>query len=38
MDDQTLSKIMQLLMGDPHINWKFYEHLTDELDARFRNT
>ena len=22
-------------MSDPHINWKFYEHLTDELDARF---
>ena len=38
MDDQILSKIMQLLMGDPHINSKFYEHLTDELDARFMNT
>ena len=38
MDDQILSKIMQLLMGDPYINSKFYEHLTDELDARFMNT
>ena len=38
MDDQILSKITQLLMGDPHINWTFYEDLTDELDARFMNT
>ena len=38
MDDEILSKIIKLLMDDPHINWKFYEHLTDELDARFMNT
>ena len=34
MDDQTLSKIMQLPMDGPDINWKFYEQLTDELDTR----
>ena len=35
MTNQMLSKIIQLLMGRPHVNWKFYEQLTDELDARF---
>ena len=33
MNDQILSKIMQLPMGGPSVNWKFYEHLTDELDS-----
>ena len=35
MNNQTLSKNIQLLMGGPHINWKFHEHLADELDASF---
>ena len=29
IDDQILSKIIQLSMGGLNINWKFYEHLTD---------
>ena len=33
MNDQILSKIMQLPMDGVSVNWKFYEHLTDELDS-----
>ena len=33
MNDQILSKIIQLPMDGPSVNWKFYEHLTDELDS-----
>ena len=33
MNNQMLSKNTQLLMGGPHINWKFHEHLADELES-----